>query len=139
MTGSQPQVLKNTNMASLEQNILGLFLKKLLSDEVQSLVDEKETASQQQDTQAKLFFSVWELFVQWATQRITLWSIGWICKMSGWGWFIAKGQNCSVQNSSACRGCIYDLTWKYKFQRRLNVFQGIIYILFNSALILKIN
>jgi len=58
MTGSQPQVLKNTNMASLEQNILGLFLKKLLSDEVQSLVDEKETASQQQDTQAKLFFSV---------------------------------------------------------------------------------
>ena len=73
-------------MASLEQNtlgLLGLFLKKLLSDEVQSLVDEKETASQQQDTQAKLFFSVWELFVQWATQRITLWSIGWICKMSG--------------------------------------------------------
>lgn len=48
-------------MASLEQNtlgLLGLFLKKLLSDEVQSLVDEKETASQQQDTQAKLFFSV---------------------------------------------------------------------------------
>lgn len=58
--------------------------------------------------------------------------------MSGWGWFMAKGQKCSVQNSSACRSCLYDLTWKYKSQRRPNVFQGIIYILFNSALILKL-
>lgn len=46
-------------MASLEQNILGLlglFLKKLLSDEVQSLVDEKETQPVSSKTHRPSYF-----------------------------------------------------------------------------------
>lgn len=54
-------------MSSLGQNnldLLGLFLKKLLSDEVQSLVDEKETQPLSSKTHRPGYFFQSELFMQ---------------------------------------------------------------------------